>query len=644
MRYIIILFAHILVIADSWAETIVDTAIGPQMVIQRDRSIAISGRDLPNRPVSLMIANVRTHTTSDASGRWTVVLPAQNGGGPHTLVIEGSSRLEFTDILIGDVWLCSGQSNMEWPVSRSATAGSYIAQADNKSLRLLSIPRHISLIPSKRLPQEAIWQLAVPRAVSEFSAACYFFGLELQEALGIPIGLVNASWGGTIIESWIPSQTLGVLDSFKSDVSSVAEFLADPAAGQRKQLRDKELWWSAFDPGGAENGIEWTETDGASDFDSLGYSDFDGSAWYRTYFDSPGDLASEVILNLGCIDDRDTTWVNGELVGATNRWDKARKYRLSPGLLLTNDNELVVRVLDGGRSGGLVDCRSPRQAMLPGEVDLRADDVRWDFALGNRLPSDIDLPAIPLGENQRTVSVLYNGMIAPLAQYGIKGVAWYQGESNSGRSSQYQELLPLLVDSWRSTFESTLPFLIVQLSAYDDPLGRDWPGLREAQRRTVESDPNTRLIVTIDIGEKNDIHPKNKLDVGRRLSAAAQDLVYQKPVSSVGPTPDRAFQARNEVRIEFGDVGDGLKLRDGKTEVHLEFCSLDLADCTPVYAYQVNANTLGVKNLESVDGVIRYAWQNYPQASLENSNGLPAGPFAIRTFAIKGQNPGEPTQ
>lgn len=614
-------------------------------VLQRDRSVRIWGDADPGAEVAVAIAGAEVKTRASAEdGRWEAMLPARPAGGPHQLTVRSSTGATrtITDVLFGDVWLCSGQSNMEMQLRRVINSDVEIGVSANERIRLLSVDRKSSSAPLRDFITPVKWEAARPGTVDEFSAVCYFLGRDLQAASGVPQGLIHSSWGGSIIQAWMSTDMLTELGGYESARSLLAFHARSPEEAQRRWSATQQEWWSQHDP--RHNGPDWRllkfddsswlttaanhiwEDDGNAEF-----SKFDGIAWYRYTVTLTREQASAGTLALGPIDDFDATWVNGVPVGANSAWNLPREYPLARGVLKPGKNVIAVAVLDSGGGGGL--WGDPKQRMLrlaSGEtVPL---DGAWRYRPASPLAQTGIPPRAPWGDSQG-MSTLYNSMIAPLAGYTLRGVAWYQGESNASESAEYARLLPALFQDWRKAFGADLPFLVVQLADFGPvatrPVDSFWASLRDVQRRVVEADAHAALAVSIDVGDRYDIHPTNKQQVGRRLALAARRLIYGEDIVASGPAPIDASRAGGQVVVRFSNAASGLVVYGGNRPIGFELCD-EGNRCE-----YVDATVTGDRVLLDVGSIakpsrVRYAWADSPMCNLYNDNDLPAVPFELR--------------
>ncbi|MBA3698514.1 MAG: beta galactosidase jelly roll domain-containing protein [Planctomycetes bacterium] len=609
------------------------------MVFPRDLEAPVWGWCEPGKEVTVAMAGKSAKATAGADGRWQVKLGPFAAGGPHELVISGPKEQKIGDVLVGDVWICSGQSNMEWGVHSSNNSHEEIAKANHPKIRLFYVPKRISTEPQSLV--SADWKVCSPESVPGFSAVGYFFGRLLHEQTGIPIGLINSNWGGTVAEAWTSAGALKTMDDFKG---AVEDFERTAKNGQDDFEQIMAEWWKKNDPGSlaglgfADPNVEvndWKSMNLPGHWEGQGLPNFDGIVWFRRDFELPENwTGKDVKLHLGAIDDRDTTWVNGSKVGEMNDWNHDRVYKVPKKLLKTGRNTIAVRVLDTGGGGGF--HGRPEQLQLEragGDPIALAGEWRWNMT---KPFSEVTQPPSRIDNNPNAVTVLSNGMISCLEPFAIKGAIWYQGESNAGRADQYRRLLPTMIKDWRQRFGvGDFPFYIVQLANFmeptNDPVQSGWAELREAQLWTAMNVPNCGIAVTIDIGDAKDIHPRNKQDVGKRLALEALAKTYGKQLVHQGPLYKEMKIEGNTVRLVFDHVGGGLEQRGDK----LAGFAIAGADGKFVHG---EARIDGANVIVTGAGIeqptaVRYGWANNPPATLFNKDGLPASPF--RTDAPK---------
>jgi len=550
------------------------------MVLQRGVPDPIWGWTTPGNAVNVALNGKARRVIAGADGKWVAKIGPFKAGGPYTLTVKGPQSVTLKNILIGDVWLCSGQSNMEFGVGNLVNAKEEIAHSDHPNIRLFTVARAVSQTPLA-LPVGR-WQVCGPKTITEgqwsgFSAVAYCFGRELEKNLHVPIGLIHSSWGGTPAEAWTSAEALAPLPDFAPVVTAMQQARQDPNGFGKTT----DAWYARHDPGSKDK--TWADVDlSTSDwkaiaepvaFQQSGIPELAGTndvVWLRREFDLPAAWSGkDLTLHLGPIDDRDTTYINGTPVGGLNDYAAPRDYKVPAALLKPGRNVLAVRVLDTGGPndrGGLTGKADAIKIEAVGDptpaVPLAGP---WLVKAGGAIPADDPAPVVP-GSDQNTPTTLYNGMVSPLAPFGLKGAIWYQGESNAGRGKQYQALLPALIGDWRKRFGAgDFPFLVVQLANYDPNLAQHtqpgesgWAEVREAQLLTAEHLPRVGIAVTDDIGEAGDIHPKNKQEVGHRLALAAEVIAYDKPVEYGGPLYQSMTVEGSKVRLKFTHVGGGL--------------------------------------------------------------------------------------
>jgi sialate O-acetylesterase len=621
-------------------------ALGPvfqdHAVLQRDKPVAIWGTAGAGDEVSVGLAGRQATARADASGRWTATLPAVTAGGPFSLEVRTASGSVRTvsDILVGDVFLCSGQSNMEFGVAQSKGGAMVAARAANDRIRLLTITHAGAARPAAGFEPLPAWQAVKPETIRTFSAVCYYFGREVQDAQNVPVGLVNASWGGTAIEPWIGETGLSAVGGFETRLDLLRTFARDEDAANQAFGRMWEEWWrghgaSAGEPWKAEDTGPWTDVPGFRNWKTWGVpelADLNGMVWYRRSFTlTAAQAAGPATLSLGGIDEVDETWVNGRVIRNTFGWGSRRTYRLPAGTLRAGDNVVVVNVLSTYDAGGMI---GPDEA-----VELTCGDGTKFPLAGNwryrAVPLSAGRPPRAPWEPIAGITTLYNGMVAPLGPVGLRGVVWYQGETNADEPAGYEKLLRGLMASWRSQFGNDLPFLIVQLPNFGavptTPTESAWSDVREAQRRAAAADGHAGLAVTIDVGEAGDIHPANKLEVGRRVARAARRVVYGEQVAPSGPVPLSAGREPAGVVVTFGDVERSLACYSASVAIGFELCGDGPGSCRFV-AGTVDRTRVVLPEPATPGRPptrVRFCWGASPICNLSDGTGLPIGPFEI---------------
>jgi sialate O-acetylesterase len=649
-KSVALLFAAFTLLAvPTRADVKLPSLIGDNMVVQQGVKARIWGWADPGEKVSVSMRGSSSSSTSNAKGRWMLNIGPFTAGGPYEMTITGKNKITIKNILVGEVWIGSGQSNMEWQLQNAAHGVQELEQAKFPEIHLFTVTKATSMEPKDDVVGR--WVVCSPETAGTFSAVAYFFGRELNQTLKVPVGLIHSSWGGTPAEAWTSRGALASKPELKSIVDSLklaSANLPEALEAYRKALADWEAKNYLQDPGneGVKLGYAgpdlneegWRKMRLPQTWESAGLA-IDGSVWFRKTVEVPAEWAGkDLTLSLGAIDDFDTTYFNGEKVGATgqetpNYWMFPRKYTVPGRLVRTGRNVIAVRVFDHYGDGGLTGAGGELVLGLAGApgISLVGD---WLYKVEKGFePVKVDYStqpvAPPAAGNPNTATVLYNAMIAPLTPYAIRGVVWYQGESNVGRAVQYQTLFPTMIRDWRAAWGiGDFPFYFVQLANFQarkpEPSESGWAELREAQLMTLKI-PATGMAVIIDIGEERDIHPRNKQDVGRRLALWALAKTYGRHVEFSGPLYESFSVENGKARIHFSH-GAGLKTPDGDPVVGFAVAG---ADGKFVWASaKIDGDEILVWN-DSVPNPksVRYAWADNPAANLYNGAGLPASPF-----------------
>lgn len=610
-------------------------------VLQRDQPVQVWGTTQPRAQISVSVADDTATAVADATGSWSATLPARAAGGPHELTVTSSSGESQTirDVLMGDVWLCSGQSNMEMPVRLISSSTSEMESSANDRIRLLTVARASSAKPLRTFAESVAWRVAAPDTVRDFAAACYFLGRDLHKANGVPQGLIHSSWGGSIIQAWIGAPALRQLGGYEDALRVLDLHVRAPAQAEREWRDVMDRWWRGHDPmlsqasAADADDRDWATIRPDGLWENSGIAEllgFDGLLWYRkTVILTAQQASEEATLSLGPIDDVDSTWINGQRIGSTEGWNVPRDYRIPRGVLKAGANVIAIGVLDTGGGGGLsAPAATRRLRFASGEVALDGD---WRYRIAGSLDRIGAPPYAPWQESIGTTT-LYNAMIAPLAGYTLRGAAWYQGESNASEPEAYARLLPALMRDWRQAFGADLPFLVVQLAGFGPeasaPSPFSWADIREVQRRAVAADARAALVTAIDIGDRFDIHPGNKQEVGRRLALAARSLVFGEPVVASGPTPLAARHEGGKVVVRFENASPALVVTGGHRPLGFELCDARKR-CRFVDAVAEQDRVVLEAHDASDAAFVRYAWANSPLCNLYNPAGLPAVPFEM---------------
>jgi sialate O-acetylesterase len=607
-------------------------------VLQRDRSIPVWGEAPAGDRVTLSMGAATLDTRADATGHWRAALPALPAGGPFTLTVRTQSgrSQSITDVLVGDVYLCSGQSNMELAMTRSLDAAGEIAAAKNDRIRLMSVARVSSAAPLAHFQNPVAWTSVSPDSVRDFSAVCYYFARELQKSVPVPLGLIHSSWGGSRIEPWMSDAALRGVGGFDARLDQLRLYARDPKTGNDRHGELWEQWWrdGAHSTPWKESGAAWRAApEPMRDWKTWGVPELknhDGMVWFqRSVMLTAQQAAATATLNLGAIDKVDETWVNGRPIGNSFGYATERSYGIPPATLRAGENSIVVNVLSTWGTGGMY---GPADHMTLRFADgsTAALGGQWRY---QPVPESMGLPPRAAWDPLGGLSSIHNAMIAPLLPYGLKGVLWYQGESNAVDAAKYQALLSALMHDWRREFGAALPFLIVELPNFGKPsilpAASDWANLREAQRRAVLGDAHAALAVTIDVGEADELHPPNKQAVGRRLARAARHLIYGETLSASGPVPRFAMRSGDRIEVHFDGIDGALVTYSATRAVGFELCGSTQNSCRFVDS-SVQHDRVSLDASAVADATrVRFCWGDAPLCNLYDRSGLPAGPFEI---------------
>jgi sialate O-acetylesterase len=622
------------------------------MVLQHSIKIPVWGWAEPGDKIAVEFCGQKKSTVTQKDGKWSAVLnPLKISSSPGILTVSSKSPdLQIKNILIGEVWVCSGQSNMQWEVMNSRNSAQEIADANYPNIRLFSVPRTADIKPKQDIAGS--WCCCSPDTVAGFSAAAYFFGRELHRKTGIPVGLINTSWGGTIAEAWTSREAMAADPFFKKVLREYENELTNPddavsgILAKQKEWADKHDHKDTKNEGEAKgwhkpdaNVANWKEMELPTSWQAAGHA-YSGILWFRREVDIPASwVGKDLTLAIGPTDKSDVTYFNGVKVGSItmeqrpDAWSTPRVYTVPGNIVKAGRNVVSVRVYSNIYAGGFIG--TPNQMLL---VPLTGKDKtpiplsgKWKYEIEANFGLVPNPPPPPRGQgNPNSPYMLFNNMLKPILPYGIRGAIWYQGESNADKAKQYRKLFPLMIQSWRKAWkQQDFPFYFVQLANYqgipNQPAESTWGELREAQTMTLAL-PNTGMAVTIDIGEAKDIHPRNKQDVGLRLALPAlaklhgfKNLVYS------GPLYKAMKIEKNLIRISFEHVCGGLVAHGKK----LEGFSIAGKDRKFVWAdAEIEGDTVVVSNPQvSKPAAVRYAWSENSSCNLFNSSDLPASPF-----------------
>lgn len=615
-----------------------DPLYSDHAVLQRGRPLIISGRAAPGETVRVTLGSASAAATAGTDGRWQATLPAQAAGGPFTLEASAASgSAKAADLLIGDVWLCAGQSNIEYTLAPTAGAQGVIASSRDDQLRLLTIPKASRPAPARDFGKPVAWAAASPETTPGFSAVCYYMARALRESRKVPTGAINASWGGTQIRAWLdPAGSRAIYG--EGEAAMLRLFATDPAGAAGQFAPRWEGWWrdksgdkAGQEPWNAPERLAWKAVPAIGYWESwpgAGLEKFDGMIWFRRSVTLTAAQAKQgATLSLGIFDELDQTWVNGKAVGNSFGWDFARNYKVPPVYLHAGRNEIVIALTDTFSNGGM---KGP------------ASELKLNFTDGSSLPLgegwlysvakvQAPPPRAPWDANAG-LGLIYNGMIAPIGGYGVTGVAWYQGESDAGVPG-YDKRLAALFNGWRTQFgREDLPMLVVQLPNYGPiataPVESDWAALRDEQRKAVAADSHAGLIVTLDLGDRTNLHPLNKAPVGARLARAAGTLAYGETHAAGGPMIESARRDGNLFVLHFNDVTGALHSWSDAQAIGFELCSDAPGSCRYVQATAVG-DTVVIGSDSKPATRVRYAWADSPIVNLFDGAELPVGTFEI---------------
>lgn len=621
------------------AQPLLHPLFSDHAVLQRGQPIPVWGTASPGERVTVTLGTARRTATAGRDGRWQVELPAMEVGGPLTLTASGrgGSTSRAQDLLIGDVWLCSGQSNMEWPVRRALNGEAEVQNANDPQVRILTVPQRSALEPQKTLAGVR-WELATPQTAADFSAACWFMVRDLRASEKVPIGAIDSSWGGTRIRPWM-DEAAARRTGGQADAGLLAKYRADPAAAARLYGEQWGEWWrtatgsaAGTEPWRNSAALTWSPVPSIGYWEQWGvpeFANFNGSVWMRRRFTLTKDeAAGDATLLLGVVDDYDQTFVNGVGVGSNFGWALPREYRVPANLLRAGENKIIVYVGDSWGLGGLQGPAERLSLKLGGERSMPLG-AGWEYSIVRGNPGD---PPRAPWDGFAGLGTIYNGMIAPLGPFGFKGVAWYQGESDVNVPG-YAARLGAMMQSWRSQFRNReLPFLVVSLANFGppqtEPRASGWAELREQQRLAAARDRHAAIVIAMDHGERGDIHPPNKQPVGQRLARAARALAYGGREAASGPQIASARRTPDGVVLQFEGVTGRLRSWSGLNVNAFELCGPSQETCRFAMAVADGA-TVRVTEDGRPATRVRYAWSESPVVNLYDEANLPAGPFEI---------------
>jgi sialate O-acetylesterase len=614
----------------------VSPLFGDNMVLQRGKANVMWGWSEPGDHIQIKIGEQTASAVAGADRRWQVKIQPPPAGGPYIIKITGRETVELHNVLVGDVWLCGGQSNMQLPLRFARNGAEEVKAANYPDIRFFSVTGHPAYRHSDVI--EGTWKVVSPETADWISAVGYYFARKLQHEIHVPIGLVVDALGGTPAEAWTSADTLRPLHDFDVPLAEVQRLAAERAPEYGNYVMH---WYDEYDIGLKGNWAApelddstWKSIDIPGGFSGLGVPDTPAVAWFRKEIVLPDPLPEgRAVLLLGSVERMDTAYVNGKFVGASAWVENPRVYPLGEGLLKPGRNILAIRVLKTKPDGGFLGKPEELHLMLGDKSSIPlAGQWKGKLSVDARPPQLLPIayenwPVMP--------TVLYEGMLVPIAPLSITGALWYQGEQNSERGYQYRRILPMMIADWRRLFgQGDFPFYIVSLPAFKPrsatPVDDAWAETRESQALAAASAPNACLAVTIDTGDPDNIHSKDKQPVGERLALCALAKYYSKNVVYSGPTLASVERLPSSIRLHFANAAGGLVVKGTKLE-EFAIAGEDRKWCwadAHIEGDTVLVSSPSVPNPKEV----RYAWQSNPAATLFNGAGLPAGPFRTDTW------------
>lgn len=627
-------------IVQLFAQVRLPSIVSDGMILQRNEKVKIWGWASPGEKVTVKFMKKSYSTKTGDDGKWQVELASMDAGGPYKMTIQASNKIEINDILIGDIWICSGQSNMTHYFGRHQERyAKEIAEANIPEIRQFYVPTTAVLTaPLEDIP-DLKWVASTPETVLDFTVIGYFFAKKLYDKYDVPMGIINTCVGGTPIVAWTSERgfkefpdILKIIeqnkDTFyvnsKNREAREDRFADGPQKEKDKGLTEAVKWFeNNYQP------LNWKPINIPGYWEDQGVRNLDGVVWYRRLIEVPESMTgTDAIVKLGRIVNADELYINGKRIGNTTYEYPQREYTIPTGVLKPGKNLFVVRVTNQYGKGGFIPDKPYFLLTEKDTVDLKGE---WQYKVGEVYSHDKMYKQGITAQNQPTA--LYNGMIAPFTNFAVRGFLWYQGESNAGNPDSYRRLLPNIIYDWRNQWNlGELPFLIAQLPGFMEvdylPAESNWALIREVQLETALNTPNTGIGINIDLGEWNDIHPGNKKPVGERLALEAMKISYgENDIVSSGPIYKSSRIEGNKIIISFENVGSGLVSGNGEKLAHFALAGDD------------EKFKWGIATIENKEVVVwcddipnpkyvRYGWADNPDfANLYNKEGLPASPF-----------------
>lgn len=624
----------------AWATPQFDPMFSDHAVIQRDHPVTVTGRSAPQEMIAVTLGAETRDVRTGKDGRFEANFAPTSTIGPIRLEArDASGSVASQDVAVGDVFLCSGQSNMELEVRNAHDAVNQIRMSTDDQLRLMLVPRAVADNPMRDFSQPVSWRPAGPESVADFSAACFYMARELRRTVKVPIGAIASSWGGSRISPWMGAQAQAAVGQ-RALSALVSLHGRDPFAAERAASADWEQWWRKAtgdavgkEPWHPDSAIAWTDVPRIGPWEQWGVpalADCNGIVWYRREIDlTAAQAKASGALSLGLLDDVGRVWINGKSVGMSARSWQPSRFDVPPGVLQPGRNVIIVNVQDNYANGGL---SGPAEvmALALGQAGTVPLGDGWRYAVATRSPAGA--PRVPWGDTTGT-GTLYNGMIAPLGAIGLKGVAWYQGESDVDLPG-YADRMKAMMADWRRQFRSPdLAFVAVQLAGYGEPVTKPtdsgWAAMRQVQYQAMAQDSHGGLATAIDLGDPFDIHPGEKQEVGRRLARAMRAVAYGDAVPRTGPQAARAVAtADGGVAVDFIGLTGGLHARSAAQAIGFELCGATDDSCR-----FVSGEIEGGRVILAGDGQpaarVRYAWAGSPVVNLYDEAPLPVGSFEL---------------